>query len=565
MPDAGPDTTPPNLMLTVQSVARPVLRDATLAVVLSSSPSEQLFNVTLTLVGNTSGGTPVPFTPVAASNCTSRGLTVSPNDLCFAVDFSRPLMNTFTEQFTILARATDVAANQGSASLAIDVTRMRWQTQLANVGTVIASPALDSRGVLWVGSSLSDTTGTLTALSPVGGVIGTITTGSVMSVAISQSGSREFVYAAMNVTGPAGDLRHFSVDGGLTTVSGSGCTAAMPTWSSIALYDGGAGNGSEIRAAIVFSKDMTAMSAQGELCEYSPMSGAVKKWADTNFAQFRPGLPSNSTPYANNIVINGTRALFQSSSGGAQMIGWGDLGGAQGSGTAGASGLFSGAFGTGLAINGTALISTAAQVGLAQIPVSTWNVANPTSPTYASGTLASWSADAWPAASLSQDIVLGNSRLLGGNWVLSAPVSTGTFPPSVLSPTGVTAPQVVVDAQLTTPVVGQSSTNTWVHLVSAGGMLRVYTASPTTGIANGSEVWSADVITSGTVVGHPTLDCNRAVTGGPGTLYVVSSTGQVSAIIVEARRLDPASPWPKWQRTAGNAGNPAFALNPGCP
>lgn len=54
----------------------------------------------------------------------------------------------------------------------------------------------------------------------------------------------------------------------------------------------------------------------------------------------------------------------------------------------------------------------------------------------------------------------------------------------------------------------------------------------------------------------------------PGVLYSVSSAGLVTAVVVDSRKL-ATSPWPKWQRTAANAGSlgaaPSdFPLNPGC-
>jgi hypothetical protein len=56
--------------------------------------------------------------------------------------------------------------------------------------------------------------------------------------------------------------------------------------------------------------------------------------------------------------------------------------------------------------------------------------------------------------------------------------------------------------------------------------------------------------------------------GRPGTLYVVATDGTVAAILVDSQKLSTTAPWPKWQRTAGNAGNTdssLFPLNPGCP
>ena len=52
-----------------------------------------------------------------------------------------------------------------------------------------------------------------------------------------------------------------------------------------------------------------------------------------------------------------------------------------------------------------------------------------------------------------------------------------------------------------------------------------------------------------------------------GILYIAFSSGAVVALIVDSPGLDPTSPWPKYQRTAGNHGNAAavFPLNDGCP
>jgi hypothetical protein len=67
---------------------------------------------------------------------------------------------------------------------------------------------------------------------------------------------------------------------------------------------------------------------------------------------------------------------------------------------------------------------------------------------------------------------------------------------------------------------------------------------------------------------HPVLDCNRAnPNSGTGILYIAFESGAVVALIVDSPGLDPTSPWPKYQRTAGNHGNAAavFPLNDGCP
>jgi hypothetical protein len=122
---------------------------------------------------------------------------------------------------------------------------------------------------------------------------------------------------------------------------------------------------------------------------------------------------------------------------------------------------------------------------------------------------------------------------------------------------------------VTTPVIG---TGAKVYSVTSGGTLNVYQAQGSTGLTGATPLWSTTAAALGTsfsVVAPPTLDCNRVAVNRPGTLYVLGQTGAgagvLAAIIVDSTKLDPTAPWPKWQRTAGNAGNPAFPLNPGCP
>lgn len=107
------------------------------------------------------------------------------------------------------------------------------------------------------------------------------------------------------------------------------------------------------------------------------------------------------------------------------------------------------------------------------------------------------------------------------------------------------------------PVLGQGGR---AYTVGAGGQLTEWrVASPPT------RVWST-VLEATAFVAAPTLDCTRgadgvAVAGRPGVLYAVNKNGTVFAIAVDARGLDVASPWPKYQHDPRNSGNRATALS----
>ncbi len=114
------------------------------------------------------------------------------------------------------------------------------------------------------------------------------------------------------------------------------------------------------------------------------------------------------------------------------------------------------------------------------------------------------------------------------------------------------------------PVVGD---NGQVYVIDSGGSIFVYPLSEfgLAGVRH-SDRWLLQSL-QGDVL-PPTLDCNRREANRPGTLYVATTQGDIYALIVDAPRLKRDAPWPKWQRTAGNAGNDDdayFPLNPGCP
>jgi hypothetical protein len=140
--------------------------------------------------------------------------------------------------------------------------------------------------------------------------------------------------------------------------------------------------------------------------------------------------------------------------------------------------------------------------------------------------------------------------------------STATFSPPGL-PTGPLGGGT--EELWTSPVLGDGNE---MYAVTKRGRFYVFATSTSGAVVPN---WFDDLVGAGIdVVAHPNLDCNRSRPGTanmPGVLYSVSRQGWVNAIVVDSQKLSTSSPWPRWQRTASNAGNldgANFALNPGC-
>lgn len=80
---------------------------------------------------------------------------------------------------------------------------------------------------------------------------------------------------------------------------------------------------------------------------------------------------------------------------------------------------------------------------------------------------------------------------------------------------------------------------------------------------SGTLEWKQPLMTatSPSLVSHPTLDCSRT-NPATGILYVPYTNGTLQAIVVDSPGLDLTAVWPKYQRSAGNAGNmdPRFPI-----
>jgi hypothetical protein len=552
-------------------------RDELIAMLVRPSEPLNASSVVVTLsTVSAPSSLPVQTVDLSGTSCSNRGLTPLTNDVCVLLDLASPVMNAVSESFTASATANDLAGNPGSTRTSFPVTRVKWFTNSLGMGHFSAAPALDSAGNIYVGSETlgNDGIGSLHSYNPAGQARSgfPLAIGGVRSLSVSRSntanGTTEVVYAAVNLGLNAGaELRAFTTSGQTTGLSTVTCRDTQrPTHSALALFDGGVG---EARAALVFSGAIA-----GTLCEYGPATGASTTLspARTEYVQASPG--SLGAPFsATNLVIRQNRVWFQSSS--TNSIVWADLA-AAGPAVGGSNGTIALATPTGLSLAGNVLLATwdRATGGV----LSVLDLPSPGSYEFApSGNGVTWGTRAFAPAIMRQGtsgtqafaLTPNDSPLLATtNGLFTTPINLTTRVLSSPS-TALAQPQPLSDV-VTTPVIG---TGAKVYAVTRAGSVFVYQAEGSSGLGGASPLWNTNAASAFgvalTVLAPPTLDCNRGAPNRPGTLYVLGQTtggvGVLGALIVDSTKLEPSAPWPKWQRTAGNSGNPDFPLNPGCP
>lgn len=115
----------------------------------------------------------------------------------------------------------------------------------------------------------------------------------------------------------------------------------------------------------------------------------------------------------------------------------------------------------------------------------------------------------------------------------------------------------------TSPVLGSNGLGYFVD--SDGGITTFSTAAWST-----TPIWTGRVPGVGEVIASPSLDCLRTGSGvglvsSLGVLYVASTNGSLTAVLVDSPRLDDTADWPKYQRDTYNTGNAAVTPNSTCP
>jgi hypothetical protein len=405
-------------------------------------------------------------------------------------------------------------------------------------------------GTLYVGTIATATTGEVISLMPVdGGVIQMASPGAIQSLALaSDAGTNsDVLFAAYNVSSPTvvGNLGAFV---GSTLAQGtlrSPCQGSnnSKTYSGIALYKG---NGTTYAVGSVNSGDTSGLA-----CIYNPISFAGPIPGATT-TQFDAPLVSVSGPTAaTNVVISGPIASFLRKD---SIGGWIQTASVAANGTGTYVGMGtqlgtdSSALGVGQAVSSGAVFvggvnATARAVFVAQAG------------TLDAGTLGSVTDKGVPAlVSLSEGYVGQGDALV-------------RFTPGTLSAAATPLATMTNDAIRTSAVLGAGPTDGGVaqgYAVSGKGTLVAFSQGTST------TTWM-QALGIGNVLTHPTMDCNRlSKDTRTGVLYVGSDTGKVVALVVDSPRLlDTPGAWPKYQRSAGNAGNDDtanFPTNwPGCP
>ncbi|MFT3710393.1 MAG: hypothetical protein QM817_22445 [Archangium sp.] len=549
------DAVPPQLGLVLIGDGGYFQRDDLIYAVLTSSEGLSDAGVQL---GNAS------MARVPDSNC-GNFATVPDASQCFLVDFSAPTFDALDGGLPLQVSGVDGVGNStvGFAIGSARVTRVRWIVDPVNAGgeEVRAAPVVAGDGLLYIGSGAPTGTGTVVALDPSGAVAGTTTsTGAIVSLAIANSTTsasataEPVIYFAANTTtnGQVG-ARRLNLLTSTAGVNGPalGSNTNTFTYAGLALY---AIDSNEVGALAAVNARALPTAAASRLAIYGPSSNPTPLVSPGDggvFDMAQVGIAPNPST-ATNIVVDGSNAALVTRSGGlscsvqvvAGINSTPSVGGRFDAATGSAF-----AYSTGVAWTGTEFLMS----GYGTI-TSLYRVAP-------SGVLTQSGNLTVPADNGVAAILDGTSGVIGRGTDLVR------FDPSNLT---LGATRLVQSVSVrTSPVLGKARPNDTDRGYAATTSGEIVAFDPRGAVDSGKN-WGSP-FTSATVATHPTLDCNRRFGGATtttGVLYVVALDGQVAAIVVDSVKLLDTATWPKYQRTAGNAGNTdnnRFPLNPGCP
>ncbi len=529
--DAGPhddltltlDTTGPILSIVLPTDGGPQQRDALLPIILTAN--EPLGDAGVFLQG-------APVSRADNSSCPNFG-SVSNARGCYLVDLSQPALNAFTGTFTLSTSGVDPVSNSALGPNApIPVTRLRWETYL-DAGTIIGKVqalAVGPNGDIYAGNYITDTAGALFRVdAQTGATLAASPIGSVQSLAATDS----VLYYAANDGTKGGAIGGLSLDTLTQGPLGNPCvgpTNASRTYSGLALVDGGT-----MLAAVG-----SINGGSTKLCLYDATNGA----STTDGAGTEAAVVPTKVPTATNVLVSGSTASFLRAPSLTSGSFWQPITAITGARTKEA---------------GQQLVLTSEVAGLGQALV----------PVASDGPFLMCTNQSAIDKQLFLSIGVDNVR----SGTLNVNASTGV--PSLVSRSEVyvgrgndlvifSADALAADATRviafatgdflrTAPILGKPRTSggeAWGYAVSSDGVLVAFKQGGT------PTPWSTSLGSTG-VVALPTLDCNRsAPMTKTGVLYVGDSSSHVKAIIVDSPGLlDTPGAWPKYQRTAGNAGN----------
>lgn len=522
------DTVPPSLTL-IGSVGSTVMRDDLVTFQLGGSADLDGATTQVQLNGGPTG-------------VTKRTVGCGAAGGCFDVDFSKIAMPGLTLAYTLTAMGADQAGNvtSGVTLASGTINRLRWQIQVTT-DSVRAAPAIGADGTVYVGSTNTNTNGSIYAIGWDGGMQAPpLAVGAVQSVATAtNSNGTQFVYAAYNnsLKGWVGaSYGNLTTDASLNSPASG--NAGTQTFSGIALVVKSA---TEIGAVATFNAAANPSSlvvyGTGSLPAALPGTGPNLNQLDV----------TGTVPFANNIVIDAAanKAYVLTRPG------------------------------VGLHVQSINSINGTPTLGLDAVLATTGSASNASGQALVAGEAlvsGSGALQSFYRYSSTTSLAIGDLMAPADNGV--AAVATASlayagrdsdlvsFNPQMLGTGGVVIGSGVGIIR-TSPVLGRNGLG---YAITSVGHLVVFSQA---GLPNSAVDWGTPFTAGSGVYAHPTLDCNRragAATATTGILYL-ANVSQLAAIIVDSPGLEPSALWPKYQRTAGNAGNTdtSFPLNPGCP
>lgn len=474
---------------------------------------------------------------------------------CFNVDMSQPPLPGMDGGFLLGAVAQDALMNPTVTMDGgfVNITRLRWIVSVPGAPLIVrAAPALGGDGTLYVGTSSGTLGDRIFALAPSGAVKagwpGTgIYVGAVQGVAVGATliaGEVVFYSSNTGATAAIGGL--FAGDGGAANAAQQ-CTSVGSTYSGIGLLDAPSLHAiGALGVAVLLDGGTNAARP----CAFSPETGIP----DVNGPDTANLLAPVPNPFesATNVVVDTSNVYFVGRGGRiftSQFVGsWSAPNQYRINGAGAAS-----------AFTGSAVFRTSA--GMSELALGSGPVTANFHTLASDGGFSTKSAggDAVGFPAVLPVPGPASAYFYAGVAGTMPSIARYQFDQSNSTPGPRTTAEVT-----TSPVLGVGGRG---YAVATDGQLTVFS----TGTSLSNE-WSATLPIGG-VVASPTLDCLRnsngvGISSTVGVLYVASTTGNVAAVLVDSPKLNTSTDsWPKYQRTAGNAGNTSsnFELNPGCP